>query len=44
MWAGDMSGRSFGEASYKLVEKFFGAYLEVEWVSTVLDTYIEELG
>jgi hypothetical protein len=35
--------RTFREASNKLIEKFLGADLKVEGISTVLNAYIEEL-
>lgn len=36
-------GRTLGEATHQLIEELLGAYLKLERVSAVLDTYIEEL-
>jgi hypothetical protein len=38
-----MGRRSFGKASDEFIEKFFGAYLEMEGISAVLDANVEEL-
>jgi hypothetical protein len=38
-----MYWRAFGEAADKLVEKFLGANLKMEWVSAILNADIEEL-
>ena len=33
----------FGKPPYQLIQELFGADLEMEWVSAVLDTDIEQL-
>lgn len=38
-----MHRRALGKSTDELVEKFFGADLEMEGVSAVLDTNVEEL-
>ena len=36
-------GWSFGEASNKLIEEFFGGYLEMEGIAAVLDANVKQL-
>ena len=38
-----MHRRTFGESADKLIEEFLCAYLEVEGVAAILDTYVQEL-
>ena len=38
-----MHRRTFGESADKLIEEFLCAYLELEGVSAILDTYVQEL-
>ena len=41
MDTGGADWRPFGEAADELVEKLFGADVEVERVTAILDTYIQ---
>lgn len=43
LYAGWPNGRSFGESSNQFIEELLGADLEMECVSTIFDTDIQQL-